>query len=300
MTIKTATPAFVPSLSNLFADMAKYGCVFEESETPPEPTGVAAAVAAKAAKDAADAKAAKDAADAAAAAAKSGPSEAEKAAKAEAAALKKQLADLQGVSPEEIKELRAAKAAADKAREEAAAAKKKAEEEKLKNAGDFEALKARMAEEHAKEQEKLQAQIAELTAGKDALSGSLVELNIGAAFSGSKFLADETIYTTAKARKIYGDHVDLVDGKVVVFDAPRGEEKRTPYVDAQGRTLSFDEAMKRVVEADPDRDMILKTKLKSGSGTAPSGLRQPSLRGDSMTGTERIKAGLGALLGTAR
>ncbi|MCY1309996.1 hypothetical protein D9M70_601460 [compost metagenome] len=104
--------------------------------------------------------------------------------------------------------------------------------------------------------------------------------------------------TPSKARVIYGQHFDLVDGKVVGYDKPRGAANRTALVDSLGEPVQFEEALRKIVEADPDKDHLLKAKVKPGAG---SGNRvTPSSAGKQDTKTDassfdKIAAGLKSL-----
>lgn len=144
---------------------------------------------------------------------------------------------------------------------------KTAEEKSLEAKGDYDRLKARMAEEHTKEIDALRAQLAEKDAALGKLSGSINELTVGSQFSGSQLIAEELTLTPTKARVIYGDHFDLQDGKVVGFDKPRGAANRTALVDQYGEPVAFDAALRKIVESDPEKDHLLKSKVKPGAGS---------------------------------
>lgn len=159
---------------------------------------------------------------------------------------------------------------------------RQAEEKQLEAKGEYERLKARMAEEHAKQTQTMQERLAALEsqlASKDAL---VSELSVGTQFSQSQFIQNELTLTPAKARVVYGDHFDVVDGAVVAFDKPRGASNRTALVDQYGNNVKFDEALRKIVEADPDKDHLLKSKAKPGaqSGSKP----KTDTRGNSNSG----------------
>lgn len=145
-------------------------------------------------------------------------------------------------------------------------AQKEAEKKKLEEAGEWDRLKAQMAEQHDKTVKELKKVIEDQTAKQSALIGQLDELTIGASFNQSQFIKN-TILTSSKARTVYGAHFDLVDGEVVGYDKPRGVAGRTPIVDAYGNNVSFDEALKKIVEADPEKDSIIKSQLGAGAGS---------------------------------
>lgn len=174
---------------------------------------------------------------------------------ADLAAAQERLAQFDGVDPEAVKKL--------------LADAKAAEEAQLAAKGDFDRLKQRMAEEHTASTNKLQKTITDLQALVASQSAQLDELTVGAQFSQSAFIKDELVdsLTPAKVRALYGAHFDLEDGKVVGYDKPKGAANRTALVDALGNPVAFDEAMKKIIEADPDRDHMIKSKVRAGAGS---------------------------------
>lgn len=150
---------------------------------------------------------------------------------------------------------------------------KVAETKSLEAKGDYERLKTRMAEEHAKEVKTLKDQITALQGDLGKASGTINELTVGTQFSQSKFIGDELTLTPAKARLIYGDYFDVQEGKVVGYDKPRGSANRTALVDQYGSPVAFDEAMRKIVDTDPEKDHLIKSKTKPGAG---SDSRKPS------------------------
>lgn len=193
--------------------------------------------------------------------------EAARKAKAEAEARAKELADLQerfsGIDADEVRNMMAEKA---KAEENAALAR-----------GEFDKVRAKMVEQHKKALSEKDEALTGLQQTVSQLEQRIQDLTIGADFGNSRFLTEETVLSPRKARTLYGDHFDIVEGKVVAYDQPRGVEGRSPIVDADGNPVAFDEAMRKIVEADPDRDTLLRAKVKAGAASAPA------------KGTERAK-----------
>jgi len=176
------------------------------------------------------------------------------------AAANERLKAFDGVDPNELRQLLAE-------REEARKEKEEAERKALEAKGDWERLKQMMAEEHEKVVGTLKG---ELDTTKNALSAAqaqIVDLTIGAQFSNSAFINDELVLTPSKARQIYGSHFELVDGRVVGYDKPAGAKDRTPLVDGAGNPLPFEAALKKLVDADPDRERLVRSKLKEGAGS---------------------------------
>lgn len=249
-----------------------------------------AAAAAKAAEEAAAKKAAEDAAggknkpsDEEARLLKENMKKKEALDKANAELKKTQdaLKAFEGIDPEAVRKL--------------LADQKTAEEKALEAKGDWDRLKGRMAEEHGKEVKTLQEQIAALTAKLNNTEGTIKDLSIGTQFSQSKFIAEELTLTPAKTRVIYGDYFDVEDGKVVGYDKPRGAAGRTAIVDQYGNAVEFEGALRKIIEADPEKDHLLKSKMKQGAGSdsrKPSGQTKTDAPVD---GISKIASGLKGL-----
>jgi hypothetical protein len=204
--------------------------------------------------------------------------------------LEEQLKRFEGIDPDQIKALLEEKA-------EAAKATKKLEEEKLRAAGDFEALKTRMLSEHQKELDAERKQASEIKKNVDLLTSQIHELTIGSAFAGSKFIQDDLLLPTRQARRAFEEYFEVKDGEIVAYDRPAKDTGRVPLVDSKGRNLPFDEAIKQIVEADPDRDRLMKSKQKPGSGQNPSVTRVDVSRDagkDAPTGINAIALALAA------
>lgn len=198
--------------------------------------------------------------------------------KAKTADLEKKLKQFDGIDLDEVKQMLAdKKAAADK---------------KLEDKGDYEALKTQIVEAHEKELTAKDESIAELEASKKSLEGKIEELTIGHAFDSSNAIQEELVLTANKARIIYGDHFEYEDGAVVVYDKPRGAEGRTQFVDAKGEPVKFDEGLMKLVNGDPDKDALLKSKMKSGAGSDRKDAKKKSSDKSELRGLARINAGL--------
>lgn len=284
--------------------------------------GGADEAAAKAAADAA-AKAAADAAakTAADAAAMKAAEDAEVKAKADAAAAAKAAeggdADAKKLAEEKaelLREVMDKKAKLKEAQDDAAAARAKlaefgdldpakvrelvqkekdAEQAALEAKGDFERVKEMMAAEHKKDKEALQAQIDALKQAAESKDEVIDKLTVGQSFATSKFIQEDLILSANKVRQLYGDHIGLQDGSVVVFDKPAGSKERTVMVDGTGKPLSFDEGLKRLVDADPDKNEMMRAKMTPGSkskNNAPPAKQKPADNG--LRGAARIVASL--------
>jgi hypothetical protein len=183
--------------------------------------------------------------------------------------------------------------AAEKAAKEAAAAAKKAEKERAQAENDVEKLRKIQQEEH-------EAAIAAIVAERDAareeaqtVQSQLTRVRTENAFNGSKFINEETILTGQKAQRLFGDYVEVEDGVTVVYDAPRGDAKRAKVMDSKGNPLPFNDAIKKVIEADPDKDSLLKSKTKPGAGSKTVDGKTPEqAKGDRLS---RLSQGLAKL-----
>lgn len=197
------------------------------------------------------------------------------------AAANDRLKEFEGVDPAVIRKMLADKTAA--------------EDAQLEAKGDFERIKLRMADEHTKTTTSLQDQIAALTTELGKKSSAVDELSVGSQFTQSAFIAEDMVLTPTKARTIYGAHFDLENGKVVPYDKPRGESNRTALVDARGEPVSFDDAMRKIVEADPEKDHMLKSKVRPGSGSETK-KTDPKVKTEAATdAVSKISAGLKSL-----
>lgn len=288
----------------------------------PTPEEEAAAAAAKAAADAATAAAAKAAADKAAADKAAADKAAADAAAAEAAriaasklsdteaallkenmankqklkdsaaaqeALQAQLKAFEGIDPAKAKELLAAQA---KAATDAAAA----EEKRLRDAGEFDRIKASMTEQQKAEIAAREKTIKEKSTALDTALKTINDLTVGASFTSSQFITTELVLTPRVARDVYGSHFDVENGQIVAYDKPKGAENRTKMVDSSGDPIGFEAAIKKLVEAAPDKDQLLKSKLKIGASStttsASSFVPSHQTVGKELTGMARIKASL--------
>jgi hypothetical protein len=174
-------------------------------------------------------------------------------------------------------------------------AKKDAEIAQLEAKGQWDSLKAQMVEQHGKE---LQAERDGKSAAEQRvveLASQIAELTVGNAFGTSKFIAEELTLSVAKARRVYGSHFEFKDGGVVAFDKPAGSKDRNVLVDSKGEPLAFEAAIEKLVELDPDKDTLRKSKLKAGAGSITNAASVPGAKPNSATvgtGRSKIAAGL--------
>ena len=206
--------------------------------------------------------------------------------KAAREALEAKLKEFEGIDPKAVRELLDKQA--------------KAAEAELEKKGEWDALKQNMIKAHGEDTAKLQAKIDELSGTVKARDNTIDELTIGTQFSNSKFLKEETTLASAtKARALYGNHFELVDGVLTAFDKPKGSKERAPLVDASGNALDFDVAMRKIIEADPDKDALLRTAAKPGAGSGQKPAVPPkkagAAQGDDASSVDKIASGLAGL-----
>lgn len=203
-----------------------------------------------------------------------------KEAEAKLAELQAQIEKFKDIDPEKAKTLIAKEQEAEKAALEAK--------------GEFDRLKKMMAEEHAKEKSSLEEAVKAKDASLAAALAQINELTIGQAFSNSEFVKSELVMPASKARAVYGAHFEIENGRIVAFDKPKGDEGRSKLVDGSGETMSFEAAMRKIIESDADRDSLLKSKIREGAGSQTSNDdRNKSMTDTSgLKGMSRIAAGL--------
>lgn len=169
--------------------------------------------------------------------------------------------------------------------------RKDAETKALEQKGDYDRLKAIMAEQHEAELATLKAQNLELQEKLSAKDSSINNLTIGSAFSTSTFIAEDLVLTPTKAQVIYGSHFDYEDGKIVGYDKPKGAKERTMLIDARGEPLSFEQAISKIIDADPDKDKLIRSKQRSGSNSSSID-GKPTKETPKLTGAARIQKAL--------
>lgn len=171
-----------------------------------------------------------------------------------------------------------------------------AEREAAEKSGDFDRVKAMMADQHKKDLEARDARIQELEGLVNANSSTINELTIGNAFANSSFIQEKLVLSPTKTRQIYGGHFDIEDGKLVAYDKPAGAKDRTKFVDGAGEVMSFEAALSKLVEGDPDRERIVRSTQKPGAGsTTTNDSKTPdSQKGNTLFGVSRMAAALAA------
>lgn len=197
------------------------------------------------------------------------------------------------ITPQQAKELRDAQRKAQQEAEKAKHERELAAQKELESRGEFEAVKKQIVEQHKQETKSLQDTIKTLQAQVASLQGSIVEKSIGENFANSQFIKNEVLLTPNKAKAIYGSYFEInEDGKVVGYDKPKGVANRSPLVNSDGEPLGFEDAINKIISADPEVDSLLRSKVKIGSGSDSK--PKPNVQGDqkSLSPLEKIAGGL--------
>lgn len=202
--------------------------------------------------------------------------------------VKESLKKFEGIDPVKVRELLQQK-----------------QEEELRAAesrGEYDRILKQMGERHKEEAAALNAQLEAQKNATSSLQAQIAELTVGNSFASSRFVSEDLTLTPAKARVVYGAHFEFKDGKVVGFDKPAGASDRTVLVNSSGDPLSFDEALRKLVESDPDKDQLIRAKSRAGSGssTTSKGAQQAlnkaaQASAAKLSGADKIAAGLKAL-----
>lgn len=212
--------------------------------------------------------------------------------------LESRLKEFEGVDPKAFREMQERLAQIDQ-QERERSNQKLIEEGKFKEAlenlsKEKESVIEQMRTQSAAELTALKAQNESLLAEISAFKKQTEDLTIGAAFSNSAFIRDELVQAMSpeRSRRLYGEHFDLVEGKVVGYDKPRGEEGRAPLVDKDGQVVSFDEAFKRILSTQPDYQSLIRAAVKAGAGSGTRTDKASDQSAQVAPGLARIKAGL--------
>lgn len=199
-------------------------------------------------------------------------------AKAEEEARKKLEAEYKGI------DLEAARAAL-KAAEEA-------ENKELERKGEYERLLAKQKEKADALIEAERNKATEMEKKLQDAMKAVDELSLGNAFSNSKFIQDKMALTPNKTRALFGSHFEIEDGKLVAYDKPRGSTERTKLINATGDGLPFEDAIAEIVNADPDKEYLLKSETKSGANSKGSTVRHTTNNERPLDAISKIAQGL--------
>lgn len=198
--------------------------------------------------------------------------------------LQAQAKQFEGIDLEEVKAL--------------IAGKKDAETQALEKKGEWDTLKTQLIEAHEATVTELNAKLEELKSANAGSDLKIQDMTIGRSFNESKFIGDKLVLPASKARVLYGDHFEIENGNVIGYNKPRGQEGRAQLIDGQGEPLAFEGAIQKIIDADSDRDNLMKAVGKPGAGSKPAEDVSKGVAAPVLTGRDRIKAGLAAKPGT--
>lgn len=168
-------------------------------------------------------------------------------------------------------------------------AKKDAERKELENKGQFDKILEQIQADHAQTVSATQAELTARDQKLAAMAAQIETLTIGSKFDASTFIRDEMTLSPRKARQLYGAHFDTnEDGTVVGYDLPRGSATRAPLVDGTGSPLAFDKAFRKIIEADADKETLLKAKQKPGASSGTGTPAKSEAPADESKGMNRI------------
>jgi hypothetical protein len=174
--------------------------------------------------------------------------------------------------------------------------RKQAELEAAARKGEFDKIREQMKADREAALKQKDAEIGTRDASIASLQQQIADLTVGNAFTGSQFVKEDLALTPTKARALYGSHFEFKDGKLVSYDKPTGAKDRAPLVDGNGEPLSFDAAFKKIIDADPEKDSVLRSKVAPGAASTTNSSAEPgaspTAEDNSPKGINRLKAAL--------
>lgn len=147
------------------------------------------------------------------------------------------------------------------------ATKKDADVKRLEDQGAWDSLKIQMKDEQSKIVKQRDDLILDLQSKLGLQNAVIDKLTLGSAFENSKFIESELALPSSKAKIIYGDYFEIKDDRIVAYNKSSEHADRSMLINADGDALAFEEAIKKIIDSDPDRDMLIKSKSKSGSNS---------------------------------
>lgn len=141
------------------------------------------------------------------------------------------------------------------------------ENAELERKGEYQRLLDKQKELAAVETKTLKDELENLKAELASKDTLVNRLTVGSNFSNSSYIKDNLTLTPNKTEVIYGSYFDLVDGNLVGYDKPKGYSNRTMLIDSAGDALGFDKAIEAIVNADPEKDSLIKSKMKTGASS---------------------------------
>lgn len=141
----------------------------------------------------------------------------------------------------------------------------------------------------AEVQTNYEAKLSEAQKAQEALRSQVYGLMVSQQFSGSKALEGTTYEHKARhAEAVYGRHFRVEDGQVVGY---RGDPEKGQIIFSRqdhGKHADFHEALRILIEEDPDKDHIIVT-TSTGGGATGSRTGRSSMRPGSLSPDEAGK-----------
>lgn len=155
----------------------------------------------------------------------------------------------------------------EEAKKNAEIAKNYKEQESIKN-GEIESLKASISKTAAENERKLkesyEAQLNELSTKLVASETKFKNSQIDNAFFGSEFLKENTVIPAEMLKATYGKYFDFDENGCIYGKDSEGNKILSSK--NVTRVANFEEAIQKIIEADPNKDRILRSKTKFGGG----------------------------------
>jgi uncharacterized protein YdaT len=175
---------------------------------------------------------------------------------------------------------------------------KNLDDKKLIEADEVEKLKNKVREESTLEFSKIKKQYEQALKEKEealgATSTQIRELLVDNQFHSSKYIPDVLTLTPRMAKKVFGDNfkVETVNNQTMAV----GYIGNEPIMSKSniGEYASFDEALKIMIDADPDKDSYTKVDVKkvADNNTVKPTLHTFSVGQETLSSIDKIKAGL--------
>lgn len=168
-----------------------------------------------------------------------------------------------------------------------------AETAELERKGEYQRLLEKQREAAETDKAAIMKQLEDIQKERESLAKAVDELTLGNAFANSKFIQEKLALTPSKTRALYASHFEIKDGQLVAYDKPAGSTNRTTIINASGDPVAFEAAIEAIINADPDKDYLIKSEQKPGAGSKgtniDSSLKQ---RDNNKSSLDKIAEGL--------
>jgi hypothetical protein len=160
--------------------------------------------------------------------------------------------------------------------------------EELKNQ-----VRQELTDERARIEKQYKQQLKEKEESLSSATSQINELVVGNKFLSSSFINENLILTPKMARKVFGDKfkVETHDNQAIAVGY---DENNEPIMSRSniGKYADFDEALKHLIDSDPDRDTYIKAETKKTKSEPQTPYSFQSANPSQMSSTDKIRAGL--------